>query len=106
MRATMSVTLVHAPKCDRSSGMFDLLKDVEKYKGMPPYASELYGVYQPLLGWQSSLTKKWISRGGTLIDPNVKRILDGRIQLGPTTVDDKLAAQPLIIGSAKTPYTV
>jgi len=86
--------------------MFDLLKDVDKYKGIPPYATELFGVYQPLLGWQSSLTKKWIKRGGTLIDPNVKRILDGRIQPGPDSVDDRPTAQPLVIGSAKSPYTV
>ena len=40
--------------------MFDVLTDIEKYKGIPPYASEHYGVYQPFLGWQSQLTKKCI----------------------------------------------
>ena len=61
--------------------MFDLFKDIEKYKGITPYASEHYGVYQPLLGWESKLTKNWIQRGGILIDPRVKRILDGRGQI-------------------------
>jgi hypothetical protein len=51
--------------------MFDLRKDIEKYKGIPPYASEHYGVYQPLLGWQSSLTKKWLAKGGALFDPSM-----------------------------------
>ena len=66
--------------------MFDLFKDIDRYRGIPPYASEHYGVYQPLLGWESNLTKKWIQRGGILIDPRVKRILDGRILPGPETV--------------------
>src|SRR5437764_8829907 len=67
--------------------MFDLTKDIEKYKGITPYASEHYGVYQPLLGWESHLTKKWIERGGVLIDPRVKLILDGRILPGPTEAE-------------------
>jgi hypothetical protein len=31
--------------CNRQDerGVFNLLKDVEKHKGIPPYASELYG---------------------------------------------------------------
>ena len=37
--------------------MFDLFKDIETYRGITPYASEHYGVYQPLLGWESRLTK-------------------------------------------------
>ena len=45
-------------------------------KEPPPYASEHYGVYQPILGWESNLTKKSIQLGGILVDPRVKRILD------------------------------
>jgi hypothetical protein len=30
------------------------LSDLTSYKGMLPYASEIFGVYQPLLGWKSS----------------------------------------------------
>ena len=91
--------------------MFDLLKDIDKYKGIPPYASELYGVYQPLLGWQSNLTKKWIQRGGLLIDPRLKRILDGRIAPGPQeSVGDFGigfgSVIPLEVGHGKDPYTV
>jgi hypothetical protein len=93
--------------------MFDLLKNIEKYKGIPPYASELYGVYQPLLGWQSSLTKKWVQRGGAMLDPRVKRILDGHIKPGPDQVTvrqngalEMMLAQPLEPGSGRSPYTV
>jgi hypothetical protein len=90
--------------------MFDLFKDIDKYKGIPPYASEHYGVYQPLLGWQSSLTKKWLQRGGILIDPRIQRILDGRIVPGPTEIlhndPREFIARPLQPGSGKSPYRV
>ena len=37
--------------------------DFEKFKGSLPYASELYGVYQPLLGWRSGLMTRRIVEG-------------------------------------------
>lgn len=90
--------------------MFDLFKDIETYKGIPPYASEHYGVYQPLLGWESKLTKTWIQRGSLLIDPRVKRILDGRILPGPQDVKNphplEFVAIPLVPGSGKSPFRV
>ncbi len=90
--------------------MFDLYKDVDKYTGIPPYASEYYGVYQPLLGWESALTKSWIQRGSVLSDPPVARILDGRFDPGPEEVqnDDPLEfiAMPLKAGVSKSPFTV
>ncbi|MEQ1560787.1 MAG: hypothetical protein ABL933_17870 [Methyloglobulus sp.] len=67
--------------------MFNLKKDLETYQGITPYASEHYGVYQPILGWQSKLTKLWLKRSGVLIDPRVKRVLDGRIKPGPDKVE-------------------
>jgi hypothetical protein len=90
--------------------MFDLFKDIEKYKGIPPYASEHHGVYQPLLGWESKLTKNWIQRGGTLIDPRVKGILDGRLLPGPQDVQNndprEFLAVPLQPGAGKSPFKV
>ncbi|MGH8551422.1 MAG: hypothetical protein ACRERU_23010 [Methylococcales bacterium] len=90
--------------------MFDLFKDIETYKGIPPYASEHYGVYQPLLGWESKLTKNWVQRGGVLIDPRVKRILDGRLLPGPLSVQNndprEFIAVPLQPGSGKSPFRV
>src|SRR3982750_4594075 len=90
--------------------MFNLLKDIETYKGIPPYASEHYGVYQPLLGWQSQLTKRWLQNGGVLIDPNVKRILDQRLVPGPIEVQNsdprEFVAFPLEPASGKSPFSV
>ena len=90
--------------------MFDLTKDIDKYRGIPPYASELFGIYQPLLGWQSYLTKRWMQRGGSLFDPRIKRILDGRIIPGPTRVVNpvplEFIADPLQPGNGRSPYTV
>lgn len=89
--------------------MFDLLKNLEKYRGIPPYSSELFGIYQPLLGWQSKLTKKWLQKGGPFIEPGVKRILDGHIRPGPVSVVNphplELLAMPLEPGSGKSPFT-
>src|SRR5262249_52046625 len=100
--------------------MFNLLKDIEKYKGIPPYASELYGVYQPLLGWRSSLTLSWLNRTKPSVDPLVRRILDANISPKPLdvgfdpagTVDDRhrwLAEQraiPIGLGDLKSPYRI
>lgn len=36
------------------------LTDLTEYKGTLPYASELFGVYQPLLGWKSKRIKQRI----------------------------------------------
>src|SRR5688500_9369275 len=66
--------------------MFDLFKDLDKYRGITPYSSELYGVYQPLLGWSSGLTKKWLQKGGPIADPRIRRILNGWITPGPDEV--------------------
>jgi hypothetical protein len=90
--------------------MFDLTKDLGKYAGIPPYASEMYGVYQPLLGWQSRLTKNWLQQGGSFVDDRIKRILDGRIVPGPTEVLNpvlpEFLARPLDPGSGKSPWSV
>ncbi len=90
--------------------MFDLFKDIDKYKGIPPYASELYGVYQPLLGWQSNLTKKWIQHGGPLINSRIKDILNGHILPGLQQIDEGtdslFIGLPLEPGRGKPPFTV
>ena len=36
------------------------ISDLTKYKGVLPYASEMFGVYQPLLGWKSARKTKRI----------------------------------------------
>jgi hypothetical protein len=37
--------------------------DLKPYEGVLPYASELYGIYQPLLGWKSRRTDRRIAAG-------------------------------------------
>ena len=36
--------------------------DLTAFQGSTPYASELFGIYQPLLGWKSRRKRLWISR--------------------------------------------
>src|SRR5262245_2933688 len=36
--------------------------DLSRFKGLLPYASELMGIYQPLLGWRSKLRRMRISQ--------------------------------------------
>jgi hypothetical protein len=90
--------------------MFDPSKDLDRYKGVTPYASEHYGVYKPLLGWRSALTKKWLLRGGPVGDPMVRSTLNGRVKPGPTGVINphplEFLAQPLEPGAGKTPWQV
>lgn len=37
------------------------LEDLTAYQGVLPYASELFGVYQPLIGWKSKRILQWAS---------------------------------------------
>jgi len=36
--------------------------DLNVFKGLTPYASELFGIYQPLLGWKAKRKLRWIGR--------------------------------------------
>jgi hypothetical protein len=61
------------------------LTDLTDYTSVLPYASELFGVYQPLLGWRSRRTINRIRRGGvadaqaTLLD--LARLYRGEARL-------------------------
>ncbi len=39
------------------------ITDLSRYTGLLPYASELFGVYQPLLGWKSKRLEKRFNNG-------------------------------------------
>lgn len=39
------------------------LTDLQNYTGVLPYSSELFGVYQPLIGWTSKRQKERVERG-------------------------------------------
>jgi hypothetical protein len=91
---------------------YNLNKDLEKmkYNGIPPYATEMYGSYTPLLGWESKLTKQWIQRGGLVVDNQIKQILDGRINPGPMAftneAPDVFDIAPLKPGTERSPHKV
>ncbi|MGI5951069.1 MAG: hypothetical protein ACOX61_04385, partial [Brooklawnia sp.] len=52
------------------------MKSFDEYKGILPYASELFGVYQPLLGWKSRLIQqRYAGYRRALRDQNVARAL-------------------------------
>ena len=38
-------------------------EDLEKFRGQYPYGSELFGVYQTLLGWRSARARNWFAKG-------------------------------------------
>jgi hypothetical protein len=38
------------------------MQDLTAFKGTLPYASELFGIYQPLLGWKSKITARRVDR--------------------------------------------
>src|SRR6266849_5325395 len=37
--------------------------DLERFRGQYPYGSELFGVYQTLLGWRGARSRSWFLRG-------------------------------------------
>ena len=39
------------------------IADLGQYSGVLPYASEMFGIYQPLLGWKSKVIAERIERG-------------------------------------------
>lgn len=84
-------------------------EDLEKFKGQYPYGSELFGVYQTLLGWRGARARNWFAKGYArerleLSDamvqqvradlearPNADQVLDeiGRIGIGITNDQPK-----------------
>jgi hypothetical protein len=38
-------------------------EDLEKFRGQYPYGSELFGVYQTLLGWRGKRSRRWFLKG-------------------------------------------
>jgi len=48
-------------------------KDLSQFTNILPYASEIFGVYQPMLGWRSKRARKRVERG---FRNDVARVLD------------------------------
>jgi hypothetical protein len=47
------------------------LTDLTAYRSVLPYASELFGVYQPMLGWKSKRSAKWLAAVGQRFAPSL-----------------------------------
>ncbi|MCP1166805.1 hypothetical protein NKS31_28100 [Bacillus sp. 1813sda1] len=90
--------------------MYNLHKNIGAFSGIPPYASEKYGIVRSLLGWESQLTKQWIQRDGKVFDPKIKQILDENIKvekfLEQGFSNGQFYVLPLIPGKEKSPYLV
>lgn len=56
------------------------LTDLQTYTGVLPYASELFGVYQPLIGWTSKRQKERVQRGFANDLEKASRGLLGRLR--------------------------
>lgn len=69
------------------------MPELDDFAGQWPYASELYGVYQPLLGWRSLRSQQRADAerahladeilGGMLVDPRFQRAGEDGLMVGP-----------------------
>lgn len=46
----------YASRSDKEEG--EIMRDIEDFKSTLPYASELFGIYTPLLGWKGLKTRE------------------------------------------------
>jgi hypothetical protein len=60
-----------------------MARDFTEFAGKTPYASELFGVYQPLLGWRSNLNKQRASVEGDRITKEVIRDVANDLRMRP-----------------------
>jgi hypothetical protein len=75
------------------------VSDLSSYESILPYASELFGVYQPLLGWKSKRTSDRISKGfeldrSQLVAKAVKMLLANAKSSLPREGDPTVSIQP------------
>lgn len=83
-----------------------MLVSFDKFKGQLPYASGLFGIYQPLLGWRARrITRRferaWQVRDGVIAFLASKTLPDIRI----TSVDGRgVALDRLVVGTQSAPY--
>ena len=68
------------------------ITDLTSYTGVLPFASELYGVYQPLLGWKSSAIKSRFSQAGA--SPILDLLLELTRATEPRVTFDRIATIP------------
>ncbi len=51
-----------------------MIANIEKFKGKLPYASEIYGIFQPLLGWKSRITQNRLT-SSKLVLPEFPKVV-------------------------------
>lgn len=54
--------------------------NLNRFLGRPPYATQLFGIYQPLLGWRSKRTTARVNRGFDLVRDSAYEYLTSRLQ--------------------------
>lgn len=64
----------------RKKGRHDMAIDFQNFKGKLPYSSELFGIYQPLLGWKSK--------------QKTKQVHDAKLALMQTALTQMYASAP------------
>jgi hypothetical protein len=78
---------------DAASGESAMKIDFERFKGSLPYASELFGIYQPLLGWKSKMTEDRLARDHDAVIRSLSERAVARtrsdvlVRSGPTGLD-------------------
>jgi hypothetical protein len=76
-------------RADNENGV-NKMKEIKDYKGILPYASELFGIYQPLLGWKSKLiSERYKGFRATLYGNMATRLLQTSQSLVPSQLQVK-----------------
>src|SRR5689334_3100992 len=82
-----------------------LMTSFDDYKGIEPYASELFGIYQPLLGWRSQIIAKRYDRvRSSLYDKLASRTLVA--SRAPVRVTSRDAAATALHANAALSFEV
>ncbi len=70
------------------------MADLDKFKGILPYASELLGTYQPIIGWESQSGRRRLGRemSARISAVNHQLLLDRRLSISPDLTPWDLAA--------------
>lgn len=85
------------------------LADLTAYKSVLPYASELFGIYQPLLGWRSKRIEERFQEGfqrdKKALLQRLKREFAGAVDLTYATNQVQIALRPgTLVGARKRAY--
>jgi hypothetical protein len=81
------------------------MKSFTDYKGILPYASELFGIYQPLLGWKSKIiTERYQRVRATLYNELASRAMVGARTSIQVQLNDTRTSAPSVAVTQLTPF--